>query len=126
MTNARNTRQKLLIAEAVRACPHATASAVYETVRASLPRISLGTVYRVLNGMVRDGALYRVTFADGEDVYDTNEPSHAHIRCRVCGRVADVFLPLPTVGSVEGFTVEQTLLEFSGICDTCRARENKI
>ncbi|HTD52528.1 MAG TPA: transcriptional repressor, partial [Thermoanaerobaculia bacterium] len=57
-TLRRQTRQRHSIYEAVAATnSHPTAEWVYEQVRRSLPRISLGTVYRNLQLLVGEGKL---------------------------------------------------------------------
>lgn len=54
----RQTRQRSLVYEAVAATKsHPTAEWVYERVRRSMPRVSLGTVYRNLQLLVAEGRI---------------------------------------------------------------------
>jgi len=57
----RMTRQRRIILEELRKVDsHPTADEVYEMVRRQLPRISLGTVYRNLEILSREGLIQKV------------------------------------------------------------------
>ncbi len=125
MAAERNTRQKVLIAQALCDLPHPTAADVYKQVQRDLPSVSLGTVYRVLSRMADEGHLLRVHFANGDDVFDVTVTPHCHIRCRTCGKVRDVVVNLPPVSHVDvlgdaPFLLEETHLEFIGVCQACQ------
>ena len=57
----RNTRQRQLVLDAVRArCDHPTAEDIYQDVRAIDGKVSRGTVYRNLNLLTETGAITTV------------------------------------------------------------------
>ena len=57
----RNTQQKEAIREYLMGVSsHPTADTVYVAVREILPNISKGTVYRILNSLVRDGGAQEI------------------------------------------------------------------
>ena len=98
--------------------------------RRHLPRISLGTVYRNLEVLVRIGAIQKLETGGGEARFDGNPHEHQHVRCIRCGRVDDAELPLPnTVGldtghggikDVSGYAVLGIRLDLIGLCPGCR------
>ena len=100
---------------------HPTAQMVYDALRPSMPHLSLGTVYRNLQQMARDG---RVMEIDGPIArFDGNIHPHTHLRCRKCGCVADVELPydaaLDRAFQMEGWNIIGHSLMFTGICPDC-------
>ena len=124
----RSTRQRRLIREAVRSTDsHPTAEWVYEAVRRSLPRISLGTVYRNLQVLVAEGELRSWT-RGGRTRYDADLSAHDHFSCRECGLLLDLERP-PRAFAEErrlrarGHEIEEHVLEFVGICRDCRPRQ---
>ena len=100
---------------------HPTAQMVYDALRPTMPHLSLGTVYRNLQQMARDG---RLTEIDGPVArFDATVYPHTHLRCRNCGCVADVDLPydaaLDRTVSMDGWNVTGHSLMFTGICPAC-------
>lgn len=119
------TRQRRVILDELRkACNHPTAEELFETVRARLPRISLGTVYRNLELLSEAGEVRKIEVG-GRRRYDGNvENEHYHARCIACGRIEDVASSAVTalnyrIEEVRGFTVTGHLLTFTGYCPEC-------
>ena len=99
---------------------------IYDELRPRMPKLSLGTVYRNLQQMARDGRLVEI---DGPVArFDATIHPHTHLRCQSCGSVADVELPydaaLDRVCRMEGWNIIGHNLMFTGICPAC-AGENK-
>ena len=89
----RYSRQRELVLNQVLArCDHPTAEQIYSALRPQCPGLSLGTVYRNLNGLVEMGRLRRVTIPGQADRFDRTLAEHDHLFCRNCGRVVDVQL----------------------------------
>ena len=62
---------------------HPTAEMVYQQLKPEMPRLSLGTVYRNLQQMAREG---RLTELDGPVTrFDAVTRPHTHFRCRAWG-----------------------------------------
>lgn len=125
MSQTRMTRQRAIILETLRAVDtHPTADEIYGMVRKKMPRISLGTVYRNLELLTASGDIRRLDKAGAQKHFDGNVMPHHHVRCRLCGRIGDVFSPVPVprveTAAVPGFTLEAVDLEFVGVCDGCR------
>jgi len=127
----RNTRQRQLILDTLRKTPrHPTADELYEQVRPQLPSISLGTVYRNLDLLVRLGEVRKMESAGGPAHYDADLRPHQHVWCSVCGAVDDVFdlavAPARLPGtSAHGFQIAGLRIEFQGLCPACQEKERR-
>lgn len=124
MSQTRMTRQRALILEVLRnVTSHPTADEIYGMVRAKMPRISLGTVYRNLDLLTNSGEILCLDRAGTQKHFDGNPNPHCHVRCKRCGRIGDVYSApdLPSFNNVRamGFTIECMELEFTGVCDAC-------
>jgi len=118
----RNTLQKEIIYHTLRDLHcHPTAAMVYDQVHLSHPTISRSTVYRVLAKMTEEGKILRLDLAGADCRYDGETSPHSHVRCRVCGAVADLpqaVVPPPAVS--HGFLIEDCAVMYRGLCPSCR------
>lgn len=120
----RNTKQRTVILEKLReVTTHPTADEVYSMTRESLPRISLGTVYRNLELLARQGDILCLESGGAQKRFDGNPMPHPHVRCVFCGKVADVHSEVATPDikdvTVEGFTITGAEVLFEGVCEKC-------
>ena len=120
----RLTKQRQVVLEEVRKVrSHPTADEVYEMVRLRLPKVSLGTVYRNLDRLSREGVISTIE-GSGQRRYDGEVGDHAHLRCTGCGVILDIDLePLPLEQlstAAGGFEVHDYRVEFLGLCGGCR------
>jgi Fe2+ or Zn2+ uptake regulation protein len=91
---ARCTRQRAAVfAYLISVDTHPTADQVYKAVRRTVPRISLATVYKALEALVRARLVFKVPDTEGPTRYDGNGTEHYHLRCLQTGEVRD--LPVP-------------------------------
>ena len=124
----RNTRQRQLVLDAVRAHhDHPTADDIYTDVHARDEHVSRGTVYRNLN-LLADAGQIRAVRMPGGDRFDLRVDDHPHVVCRSCGRVIDAPVEaMPRlddmVASRTGFADVSHATTFTGLCPACRARE---
>ena len=106
---------------------HPTAEMVYQQLKPEMPRLSLGTVYRNLQQMAREG---RLTELDGPVTrYDAVTRPHTHFRCRACGAVLDLeTVPydeaLDRTAAARGYQVAGHSLIFTGACPRCAEQEH--
>ncbi len=103
---------------------HPTADALYTSIRAEYPNISLGTVYRNLNLLVELGEVQKLTCGDGKDHFDADTSPHYHFVCKECSSVLD--LPMKPIPEVEqeaadqlGAEVDGHAIYFYGTCQNC-------
>jgi len=122
----RTTHQLSLVLDAVRSSgvEHPTAERVFARVRRTLPRISLGTVYRNLQKLAEEGRI-GVTHLEGRITrYDPTPDPHGHFVCHACGRIDDLEAPLPTGGlraaRRAGHLVTAHAVVLYGRCRACR------
>ncbi len=119
------TRQRRLILSELQASDaHPTADDVYQAVRRTLPRISLGTVYRNLEVLAECGAIERIE-GGPQRRYDADLYPHVHIRCQQCGRVDDVEVreipkAVDLLEDAGGYDVQGYRIEYVGLCPSCR------
>lgn len=121
----RLTPQRSVILEELRKLrSHPTADELYALVRARIPHVSLGTVYRNLDLLSRSGIIVKLPLGGGQARYDGNLGRHNHVRCVGCGRVDDVHgshvegVKLPE--DCAGYTITDYRLEYFGRCPDCR------
>lgn len=126
--NTRMTRQRFVILNVLRKLKtHPTADEVYALVRAQIPRISLGTVYRNLDLLAESGEIVKIESAGSQKRFDGDIEAHQHVRCTSCGRIGDVMPPIPlplnAMPKVHGFQVQSARVEFDGTCNDCKISE---
>ena len=123
------TPQRRIILQAVRKrSDHPTASQVYDLVRRTAPRVSLGTVYRNLELLSASGLIQKVEGLGTQKRFDCRLERHHHIRCTQCGRVDDVSVELGNVventlqNSTE-FSITGYQVDLAGICPCCKQQK---
>jgi len=126
-SGSRKSKQRDLIVNLLRkTTSHPTADWIYNEVRKTLPRTSLGTVYRNLKLLAEKGEILELHYADGHRRYDGTSENHYHFSCQKCGRVYDVEEPLKKdmekdLAKKLGFIVNHHRVEFYGICKDCQS-----
>ncbi|HDP34353.1 MAG TPA: transcriptional repressor [Candidatus Hydrogenedentes bacterium] len=121
----RMTRQRRILMEVMdRANWHPTAEEIYNVVRERAPRISLGTVYRNLDVLSREGMIMKIEETGGQRRYDGNPKPHFHVFCLKCGVVRDLHendinWDGPPEATCPGFTITGFKLVFEGYCSAC-------
>ncbi|HEX5926779.1 MAG TPA: Fur family transcriptional regulator [Baekduia sp.] len=122
----RVTSQRLVIGRLLRELDrHVTAEEVLRRASEKLPGVSLPTVYATLDLLAELGEARRVSVG-GPVLYDPRAEDHAHVRCRACGRVEDLDVPLDAVAALHaardaGFSPDTAELVVEGCCAACAA-----
>ena len=124
--STRNTKQRTVILNKLReVTSHPTADEIFSMTRETLPRISLGTVYRNLELLTRQGEIKCLENGASQMRFDGVPFPHHHVRCTVCGKInnLNVSLQLPDIHDIkaEGFSLTGVQVVFEGICDKCKA-----
>ncbi len=128
MSKTRMTNQRRIILEELRKVDtHPTVDELYTIVKTRMPHISLGTVYRNLDLLAEMGEVLKIDSAGNMRRFDGRVEPHRHVRCHVCGRVADVFTDgrdEPVIDSlrVPGFRITTVRVEYDGICEECERK----
>jgi len=122
----RNTPQRQAILKQLQGrTDHPTAETLYAELKPAWPHLSLGTVYRNLAQLCRNGQARKVLGDIGADRYDPNTMEHHHMTCLHCGGMCDVPSPIAGVRGAENFRGEIQSMEirFTGICPACKMKE---
>ena len=69
---------------------HPSANMIYNDLKPSIPKLSLGTVYTNLRLFEELGQVIRVANVNGFERYDADTSEHVHLVCDECGAVIDV------------------------------------
>jgi Fur family peroxide stress response transcriptional regulator len=121
----RFTRQRQIILEELRQSEsHLSAKELYDAVKARLPNVSLGTVYRGLDVLADLGLIRRLDYGE-HSRFEANLSNHYHLICIRCGRIFDVApstLERLNTQALEakGFEVHGHRFELYGRCPECR------
>lgn len=108
---------------------HLSPEEIHERVSQGYPGIGLVTIYRTLDILLEMGLVCRVHTEGKCRSYLLSRPSehHHHLVCSGCGQVID-FTSCNLDGLEQklaketGFEVDSHLLEFYGLCRTCKTK----
>jgi Fur family peroxide stress response transcriptional regulator len=125
----RKSRQRERIYEAIKSSrAHPTAQSVYDCLKAGMPSLSLGNVYRNIAILQEEGRLQSGEFGQHTVRYDAVVEPHYHFVCERCGAVSDFAMPAHadlteaarrfSPHRISGHTVR-----FFGICAGCLGAE---
>ncbi len=120
------TKQRKLILDIINdSREHPTAEEIYHKAKLVMPSIALGTVYRNLGIMARDGDIRRLVSENAPDRYDRIAPLHDHMVCTECGRITDT-----DIGSlwaeIENCVGEKIIgyeLMVRHVCNCCKSKQ---
>lgn len=120
---ARYSKQRETIKEILLSTKaHPSAAEVYERAKEVIPNISLGTVYRNLESLNKDGAAQSFSVSDVAR-FDGNVASHPHFYCRNCGKVTDLSCDmeelLRLMEGLDGCEVDRETVLLCGVCRNC-------
>jgi Fur family transcriptional regulator, peroxide stress response regulator len=115
------TPQRLAVYAALEAdASHPSAEAIYERVHATMPTVSLATVYKALNELVAWGELRRFD-VHGMGHFDTRTDPHAEAVCLACNLIVDVpATGIPHAPALPDFEIVSQTETYYGYCTACR------
>jgi Fe2+ or Zn2+ uptake regulation protein len=117
----RITCQKQIIIDYLKSVTtHPSVEEIYLAVRKRLPRISRGTVYRILKNLRAKREILEIFYEVSH--YDGNVEPHGHFICKKCGKIFDVFEKFSNL-KVRGEKigeVEEYQVYFYGLCKSCQ------
>lgn len=123
----RITSQKKLILDYLKSVKcHPSAEKVFLAVQKKLPRISRGTVYRILKNLKEKSEIQEIPCKVCR--YDGDIFSHAHFICQRCNKIFDIFdvcrecdilkRKKTKVGVIKNYQIH-----FYGICKNCQRKK---
>ena len=105
---------------------HPSADLVYHEARKRAKRLSLSTVYSILNEFSKRGIIKMLEFDKMENRYESNITEHINLICKGCKKIMDYKLPLKVdtdeVARKSGFRVTDSRFEYYGYCEECKKK----
>ena len=84
------THQRLeIFRELAASLDHPSAETLYKRLQATLPTVSLDTVYRTLNTLEDYGLVARIDTAESQGRFEAEMSPHHHVVCNECGKITD-------------------------------------
>jgi len=121
----RMTSQKEIILDYIRNTKsHPSAKKVYTEIKRFLPRISCGTVYRILNNLKEKGEVQEISTKD-ITFFDGDLSDHSHFICQSCAKVFDIFDECSKCSIIKNKKlkvgkINSYRIYFYGICKKCK------
>ncbi|RGD75423.1 Fur family transcriptional regulator [Anaerofustis stercorihominis] len=120
------TKQRRLIYSIItNSKEHLSAEEIYESAKREMPNIAIGTIYRNLNLMVRDGEIRKVEIHNAPDRFDKNINNHDHLICDECGKLKDIvikdFDKIIEEHSVDNITSYDLNIHY--VCPECNTKQ---
>jgi Fe2+ or Zn2+ uptake regulation protein len=121
----RMTSQKEIILDYIRNTKsHPSAKKVYTEIKRFLPRISYGTVYRILNNLKEKGEVQEISTKD-ITFFDGDLSNHSHFICQSCAKVFDIFDECSKCSIIKNKKlkvgkINSYRIYFYGICKKCQ------
>ncbi len=123
----RLTKQRSAVLRALSDGTHLSAETVLERVRAELPGVSLGTIYRTLDILREIGLVQIFSFGGSAARYEAALDKHHHLLCSRCRKLKNVGAPglaqiARDISEREGYTGTDHALTIVGVCRDCAKR----
>lgn len=127
----RMTRQRKIILDEIRSMhTHPTADELYMKVKDSLPKISLGTIYRNIDILHKEGLILKLETGGTQLRVDGTITPHWHILCENCGAIEDI-KPIENI-VLKKHVFENTNYQYvshqmdvKGICPSCQINSHQ-
>ena len=111
---------------------HPSAEKVFTDLKAEIPDLSIGTVYRNLKLFQQQGLVSSIATVHGVERFDANTAPHVHFICESCDAVIDLHklsTPQSLCAEAEnsiGCSVCGCQLSFTGKCRSCLDAQTQI
>ncbi len=122
------TRTRALIFEEIFAAPtvHPNAEEIYRKLESKKKRVSLATIYRTLNLLVKSGVVSAVDLGEDHSHFEPewDRTAHGHLICLSCGRVQEFSrrefqAAIDRIGKEKGFKLDKFSIQVFGFCRAC-------
>ena len=100
---------------------HPNVEMIYRDLVREIPTLSKTTLYNILSLFVERGIVSLLTIEETETRYDVDISMHGHLKCKDCGRIYDIILPLNSleIKNFDGFEIKECQVYFKGRCPLC-------
>ncbi len=128
----RYSKQRELIFNALKNNPvHPTADNIYALLKKDNPALSLGTVYRNLNLLSKEGIIKKLSGLDGSEHFDHHTHNHCHFVCENCSRIEDIeqtsdlYAALGKINNNKDYLVTACDITLRSVCKHCKINKEK-
>ncbi len=125
--NLKVTPQRLSIFKMLKnTTAHPSAETIYTSIHEEYPTMSLATVYKTLDALVKHGLVQQLNVGEDSYRYDADTLPHPHIKCTSCHKVVDMYrvksveLLRKEVAEMTQFKLSHEQLYFYGTCPECQ------
>ena len=111
---------------------HPSAETIFTDLKAQIPDLAMGTVYRNLTLFKEKGLVSSVATVKGVERFDGNTDPHVHFICSGCDAVIDLDeMQVPEslrrlAAQCCGGQVDGCQLSFTGLCRECTIQERTV
>lgn len=125
------TRTRRLIFEEIFSTKevHPNAFEIYQRLKKKGKKISLATIYRTLNLLVKSGLVSEIDLGEDHSHYEPEivKSAHGHLVCISCGRVQEfsddkVLSMLNKIGQESRFKTDKFSIQVFGHCKSCQKK----
>ena len=98
---------------------HPTVDDIYQEIQPLAPTLSRTTVYNTVK-LFSDKGLLKVLPIEGTQIrYDADTNFHGHFLCNNCKKVFDFEINKSNESGLDGFSIDQREVFYSGSCKEC-------
>ena len=117
------TPQRLSVLDVLCSHGHATLESIEKETRVKFPTLSLSTIYRNINEMLKKGILSEVKIANKKEYYELTKEDHTHLVCSSCGNIEDFMLStdefMKKAQSSTDCKIQKATISFEVVCKEC-------
>jgi Fur family peroxide stress response transcriptional regulator len=122
--NLKATPQRIEILTLIESFGHISIDTLYENIKYKYQSISLATIYKNINAMIKEKLLLEVKLPNQKSVYETIKHNHSHLLCNKCHNIIDIDVDIDDVidniSNKNQFKINKSDLVLSGICKNCQ------
>jgi len=125
------TRTRRLIFEEIFSSKevHPNAFEIYQRLKKKGKKVSMATIYRTLNLLVKSGLVSEIDLGESHSHYEPEivKSAHGHMVCLSCGRVQEfsddkVLSILNKIGQESRFKTDKFSIQVFGYCKSCQKK----
>lgn len=106
---------------------HLTAEEVFLMAKKKKINVSMASIYRILNKLVDEGLIRKISISGKLDVFDKTLVDHEHLVCSKCGKIMDIHIKdlKKKLAKETGVEIDNYELIINYVCDDCKKKEKR-
>lgn len=122
----KTTSQRLFVLKSLQERGHATIDEIHEDLKVTNPAMSLTTIYRNINEMMKSALVSEVKLPKQKQRYEIVKEPHLHLACEKCGMVQDAMIEtgnlIKNVEDKYACDVIDDAIVLNVVCKKCREK----